>query len=197
MCGCTASSASYGSNSAMNRAGDFEREIGELVTRYVASANLRTEPQVVVGAIAGPAKADRRWRGPMPVVAVGVVLVIGSIAIANILLSGPASGPAHAAVGGVTYDVVVDRSLTVETGELSPYGPITASDYAWAFSQQEAYSLQGVNPRALLVVPAKPGTGDESWLNYFILVGPADPYPSACRYHDATFGEIPAECSGG
>ena len=124
------------------------------------------------------------------------VLAIGSLAVANVLLPGSASSIPHAAVGGVTYDVVVDRTLTVEPAELSPYGPVTASDYAWAFSEPQAYSLQGVDPRALLVVQAKPGAGDESWGEYLILLGPLDPYPSACRYHDARVGEIPVECSG-
>lgn len=173
----------------------FETELSTRMRGQIESVNLRLPPESVVDAVAGSAKATHFWLRPLPIAGVALGLAVTFVAISGVL-SGSGSSVARATVGGVTYDVAVDATLSVQPDELSPYSDVAESDYAWAFSELKAYSLPGVDPLAMLVVPAVPGEGSGS-SQYFILIGPADPYPAACRFFDPSVGVIPPECSDG
>jgi len=175
----------------------FEEELGHRLRHYVAVADLGVGAAAVLEHVTSQhAQQSRRWMRPLAAaIVVAAVVVGGSLAMYVSMFSDPGSGLgiAHATVSGVRYDVAAARSLQVASSDMTRYGEIISSDYDWAFAEPVAYSLRGVDPRAALIVPAKPGVEDGA-LEYFILWGPAEAFPSVCRYFEARAPGTPSEC---
>jgi len=182
----------------MNDAPDgFEEELGHRLRHYVAVADLGVGAAPVLEHVTSQPveRSGRRVRPWAAAIVVAAVAVGGSLAMYVSMFSDPGSGLgiAHATVSGVRYDVAAARSLQVASSDMTRYGEITSSDYDWAFAEPVAYSLRGVDPMAALIVPAKPDV-EEGALEYFILFGPAEAFPSVCQYFQAGAPGEPDEC---
>jgi hypothetical protein len=142
----------------------------------------------------------RRLRG-RHVLLIGALLAAVIVAgVGGLLTFGaPPSLPAEATVNGIEYRVGVGRSIDVAEADLEPAGTVSSSAYDWAFAEPTAYQLRGVDPRAALLVRAKPGLRDDAgpWGEFMILWGPEEAFPALCRYFSAEFPSTPIECRSG
>lgn len=104
--------------------------------------------------------------------------------------------PARATIGWVTYDVGVVRDIQVSAEDLAPAGAIDAADDPSQFAEMNAYLLRGVDPKAFLVVPAKPGLRDDAgpWVDYLALWETGQALPAVCQYFPADSATKPTGC---
>lgn len=106
---------------------------------------------------------------------------------------------ATAQVGGLRYDVSVARSLQVVEGDLTPYGEVSGytDSGALPFAGTAAYALNGVDPKAALVVRWADGLRDDggSLGEYALLYRDRpDAIPGLCAYFDPASESRPPEC---
>ncbi len=149
----------------------------------------------VVGGVTSPQAAPIQAAG-MRSTAIVAALAVGVVVVIGLALNGPASGPGHAWVSGVEYTLAGAPSLRATASDLTRYGQIDQSDDDSAFAELVAYALRGVDPRAALVVPVKPGVEDvvEPGSDFILLVGYGSRYPALCPYFIPGAPGTPAEC---
>lgn len=177
----------------------FEVDLGNRLRQYVAAADVGRDAATVVQGVTSQGRRTGLGWIPLTAAAVLAVVAIGSFAILGPIINQSGSRPSQAIVAGVPYGVAVARSLQVETSDLTRHGEVQQSDFSYAFAEQVAYALRGVDPLAALVVPAKPGLGDEAgpWGDFIMLWGPGEAFPAICQYFEAGAPATPLECQAG
>lgn len=182
----------------------FEQRLGSALREYVERPDAAWEPaEVVADVTARPRAVGRTWPAwSMPVrlvAAVVVILALGlTVVVGPRLVPGPGSGSAAAMaiVDGIEYRVGVARSLIVDMGDLTPYGLIESSNWRAQIRDPTAFSLEGIDPLAALVVRAAPGLSDDFGPlgEHLLLWGPKDPFPSICAYFESGHPASPTQC---
>ena len=128
-----------------------------------------------------------------------VILAVGLTAVVGIRLvdrSGSGSSPAMAVVNGVDYLVGLARGMRIEARELTPYAEVESGNSLEQFADLTAFSLNGLDPLAVLVVRAAPGLSDDNgpYPEYLSLRGPEDFYPEICDFYEPGHAGSPTEC---
>lgn len=182
----------------------FEQRLESALRRYVERPELAWEPAEVVAdvasraRVAGPPRAS--WFMPARLATAAVViLAVGLTAVVGMRLvdrSSSGSYPAMAVVNGVDYLVGLGRSMQIDAGDLTPYGRVESGNSLRRMADPAAFSLTGIDPRAVLVVRSAPGLADDNgpFGEFLILWGPSDPYPELCSYVEPGHPSTPTEC---
>jgi len=181
----------------------FEQRLEVALCDYVERPDLAREPSAVVADVtARPRAGSRRswtWSVPRRAAAALVILAVGLTAVIGpriLDLSGSAIGPATAVVKGVSYDLGMARSMRVDRGDLTPYGVVDSGSALRQIADPTAFSLAGIDPRAVLIVRSAPGLNDDNgpYDEYLLLYGPVDPYPAMCDYFEPGDPSNPTVC---
>lgn len=104
-------------------------------------------------------------------------------------------GLATAQVAGLEYVVTVARSFDLPDSDLQPYGRAEVAPL-FAFEDLTAHSINGVDPRQVLVMRLEPEQTDNAGpLGRFILLvrGPGA-FGAVCQYFDPSSDATPSEC---
>ncbi len=185
----------------MNR---FEQRLESALRDYVERPESSWEPAAVVAdvtsraRVAGPPRAS--WFMPARLATAAVViLAVGLTAVVGIRLvdrSSSGSSASMAVVNGVDYLVGLPRGMRIEARELTPYAEVESGNSLEKFADLTAFSLNGLDPLAVLVVRAAPGFSDDNgpYPEYLSLRGPEDFYPEICDFYEPGHAGSPTEC---
>ncbi len=181
-----------------------EERLESALRDYVERPGLAWDPTEVVAdvtaraRVAGPPRS--RWSMPVRMAtAAVVVLAVGLTAVVGIRLvdrSSSGSSPAMAVVNGVDYSVGLARGMRIDAPELTPYGLVESGNVLQQFADRTAFSLNGLDPLAVLIVHAAPGLSDDGgpYGEYLLLHGPEDAYPEICDFYEPGHPSSPTEC---
>jgi hypothetical protein len=104
------------------------------------------------------------------------------------------SSPATVDIRGLTYGVLVARTLDVEPDALSPFDSVNAGALTLPAAEGVAYQIAGVDPAEALVVPLVPGARDDSGpLGEFALLHRGSSLSNLCHLFRQGPG-TPEEC---
>ena len=148
--------------------------------------------------------ATEATRMPVRLMARSKLLVLGSVAVLAVasialvvvnmshlsLTSGPSAvhglKASSVVVNGATYDVSIGRGFVIPEVALTPWATDVQPNDGLV-SGKTAYSVAGIDPRSLLVMPSAPGAADQAGPlpQYLLLVGSQSPSgPALCAYLD-------------
>lgn len=179
---------------------DDDPGLRRTMNAWVGSSIRGRDPGTVASNAIAQAGSSRSWRigipGPVSAVALGLVIVGGSIGMWAIGGSGDASRLARTTVNGLTYTVAVARSLTVEPDALRPYATFTNLQTFVEPDEAMTYAIDGIDPDRALVVKLKPGQADDAGPigDYLVLVRGDNTFSLLCPYFDPTAEATPAVC---
>lgn len=189
----------------------FERGLESALRRYVNRPELSWEPAEVVADVTARARLSAppraSWFRPARLATAAVViLAVGLTAVVGIRLvdrSSSGSSLAMAVVNGVDYLVGLSRGMRIDERDLTPYAEVESGNSLEQFADLTAFSLNGLDPLAVLVVHAAPSLSDDNgpFGEYLLLRGPGDaypsgrdPYPELCAYYEPGHPSSPTEC---
>jgi hypothetical protein len=182
----------------------FERRLESALRDYVERPDLTWAPREVVADVTARARVASPPRSSwfMPArlaTAAVVILAVGLIAVVGTQLVDRSSigiYPAMAVVNGVDYAVGVNRGMRIDSRDLTPYAQVESGNNLEQFADLTAFSLDGLDPLAVLVVHAAPGLSDDNgpYGDYLLLHGPEDAYPEICTFYDPGHPSSPTEC---
>ena len=125
-----------------------------------------------------------------------VSLLALSLVVGGCALAPTGDFPVRVRVNGADYTVGVVRDLEVRPSDLAAGPPIEYAANEDQFAELTTYQLAGVDPRAFLLAPAKPGLRDDAgpWGAYLALWGPGQAFPAVCAYFPADSPTRAEEC---
>jgi len=184
----------------MNR---FEQRLESALLEYVERPELSWDPAEVVADVTARARSAKPPRASwfMPArlaTAAVVILAVGLTAAVGIRLvdrSSSGSYPAMAVVNSVDYLVGLARGMRIDARDLTPYGRVETTNVPDWIVDPTAFTLNGLDPLAVLVVHAAPGLSDDLGPlgDYFVLY-PRGAYPDLCAYYEPGHPSSPTEC---
>jgi len=180
-----------------DRPTDFELRLAAGLRTYADQSGLMRRPEAAVAEVLARSRPQpRRWVLPVAAATLVVALVA---AVAGIqLLNSAASRPSTTTVNGREYRVAIVRSLEVPSTALTQYGDVRSDDDHLFAENAVAYAIVGIDPEVALIVPTRPGAGDDagSYGNWILLERGAV-ILQLCPYFDPNSEFTPPECLEG
>lgn len=174
---------------------DFEFRVAAGLRAYADRPGLMRAPEAVVAEVLTRSRPQpRRWVLPAAAATL-VVAVVAAVAGIQFLSNFAASRPSSATVNGRDYGVAIVRSLEVPATAVTPYGDVRSDDRHLFAEDAVAYAIVGIDPAVALIVPTRPGAGDDAGsYGDWILLERGAATLQLCPYFDLTSEFTPAEC---